>query len=235
MSDPSTDEALRNAFAELRSGERPHFAPPGAQAARQTIRRRRRWTATASAGLTAVMLLGAGYLAGTRAGGQPDPDGDSLPAPAIAASDTEVPASDESPGTLEAQSPDLSRLLADAMAGDAEEGHIYAVMRLGYRLSVFPGRVDGGPITITGGDAGLGEYLFRIACAGADGVSVTALVGDGETRTEARCGTTVDAIAAGIGETTIVLDETGPVAKVVLDPDQADRDGVMLALALVPR
>jgi hypothetical protein len=196
VNDLSTDETIRTAFAELRYAEPPRFAPPGVDAARRTVHRRRLGNA-ATAGLAIVALLGGGYLAVT---------GIDRPGVDWPGSPTEGWNSMRPEDLVDGGDPELTRLAADAVRYDDPSNP-----------AVAGGIADLNPATDHSSTyvPGVGgTFLVRVSCAGPGG-SVT-LIAQVRGRHDphqatAQCATTADEVAAGVGETTIELGDADDI------------------------
>lgn len=243
MTNQPNDEPIRSAFAHLRAAERPQVAPPGADAAHRTVRhRRRRTAATAGAGLAAVVLLGAGYLAGTGLDPAPEPlnvaDGSPTDAPASSQSPEEP---DPATADLEPDDGrDLSEVLGEALGS---EGKMV--------LWTDPGYAAGEPkdAVMLGSPDGVrppGTYLVQVACAGeseSGSVQVVVAVGGNEAEVTAECGATVEDARAGVGEAELVIGDDNTELAIALDraPDGAeglpalDEMAQMIGLTLIPQ
>jgi hypothetical protein len=245
MNDPSTDETIRTAFADLRSGEGIRLAPPGTDAARRTVRRRRLTTSATAAGFTAVLLLGAGYVAATGAG-QPRPDREA--GPVAAASDGETVPSEEPGDVDQLDAQHLAEVTAEAL-GEQGDRTIVAHLGLGdpgFRVTdVDNDDRPSEPVVFSWTGIEAGEYLLRIACGGEDEIAITLRFTTEEStideaETTARCATTVDDIADGVGEAgplTVPAEAAEDVvlAQVVFAAEPGPQDHRAIALALIPQ
>ncbi|MBX6357177.1 MAG: hypothetical protein IRZ05_15155 [Micromonosporaceae bacterium] len=214
MNDLSTDQTLRTAFAELRAAERSRIRPPGADAAHRTVRRRRRLAAaSATGGLTALVAIGAGYLATT---GEPAPvrattDPASVTTEASAAPGARLP-QELTNITVNAlgKLPPGSRSLV--IAGDS----VSPAPRPSIELAAKPGR-----------------FVLRLACGGDGTVTATVRTGSQVTTATARCATTTDAVAAGAAETPVVIADPGTA--VINLPSTPAAGSRVVSAALIPR
>jgi hypothetical protein len=215
MNDLSTDQTLRTAFAELRAAEQQLICPPGADTARRTVRRRRRLAATsATAGLTALVTISGGYLASSGALAPERPTAD--PASLVAQATT-------APGTG-AHQPDLDRITLNAL------GKLPAGTRT-MALADGPGGAGSLPMDMA---AKPGRFQLKLACGGDGTVTATISAGSDVTTATARCATTADGVAAGVGESSVVDAEPG-TAKVTVKGAPVSPDRRVVLLALIPQ
>jgi hypothetical protein len=216
MNDVSSDQTLRTAFADLRAVEQARIRPPGTGAAHRTVRRRRHrlGAVAATAGLTAIMAVSAGYLAITNG---PAPDRATAdPASLVAQATT-------APGTG-AHQPDLDRITLNAL------GKLPAGTRT-VALADGPGGARSLPMDMA---AKPGRFQLKLACGGDGTVTATISAGSDVVTATARCATTADGVAAGVGESSVVDAEPG-TAKVTVKGAPASPDRRVVLLALIPQ
>jgi hypothetical protein len=194
LDDLSTDQTLRTAFTALRTAEREQISPPGADAARRTVRHRRRvGAAAAAAGLTTLVAVGAGYFAGA---GPHAPTGGDGAGPGTATTvnltvpgpSHDAPAGPDEP----AAAGSLTIRTEDSAVGLPEAGDPTAPVEFAVK--------------------GPGTYVLRVACSdpGGGSVTLTARIRDEEVAVTARCTKelTIDE-GAGWAETILPVADPG--------------------------
>lgn len=254
-----TEETIRTAFADLRAAEQPGFVPPGVAAAHRSVRRRRLVSATAAAGITAVML-GVGYLAAAGIGPSAPDSGTELGAQP-AASQTATPSRDDLIRELAEQmyrdfyDPGLAELVYETVGGDALEDGVPIIPGADTTLGDFGAGegVDGGDVMASGARAlhpGT-SYRLRVGCGGTGTVTFIFRVGDRlpggpilpteaggrQYRLTAHCAETADGISAGVAETTVMVTSSGQWLTGWAEPDQAalaDGRRPIVATATIP-
>lgn len=226
MTDPTTDQTIRTAFAALRAEEQPRVIPPGTDAAHRTVRRRRRLRlATAGGGVAAAALLAAGYLTGP---GQLDRAPEVVHSRAPAATLSRVTVADLADPDLQ----ELARLTAEALGGGSEKDIL--LVSGDVRETAPP---DGDLVEVLGVITDeAGRLLLRVSCGGAGSLEVIVRAGDDEANTTVRCGTTAAEITDGIGEADLVVDRDEEI-QITVVPDQAAADHQLrvISFALVPQ
>jgi hypothetical protein len=256
MNDPSTDDLIRTAFTELRAAELPQIAPPGVDAARRTVRRRRFGAVAGTAGVAALAVVGAGYLTGAAAG-QPDLDGGVGPAPVAPAGPAASTSPPTSPPTSEPPDPgatgdhggenEAEELALDAVDFDTHQGQWLPGHSIndsqnppGSRYNTFFVEADEpawSRVLYDTTDPRLetDSYLVQVWCgdqAGGNAV-VTLRAGDAEATTAAQCAMTEEEIRAGVGEIVLAADSADEIELLVELDEAAWADGARPVLTVV--
>lgn len=234
----TNDDLIRAAFAELRAEELSRSTPPGVAAVRAAVRRRRLALTGAVGCVTAVLLLGTGYLVGARVTAPaavssaadvgpapattPAPDADRDPDPTRAPDSRLSPDSWQPLPPLTERFQELQRL---AMTGlDPETEGWYAVL-------MFTGHGDDQygrsylldqPIEMRGFLSG--DVTLQVACAGSGSVTVKISVGEETATATARCATDRAGVRAGRGEVTLTAPEGVVDSTIELEEDLATDD-----------
>jgi hypothetical protein len=199
MTQRTTEDIIRTAFADLRSTEVIWTKAPGVGAVRRSVRRRRVGVAVGATGLAAVAVLGGAYVADTQHRADPlGPDGTVHLGPAATAD------------------PDLQQLVNDAVAQNGEGGIATLLLHQG------DSPLDMEPQAISAEALVPGAAVLRVACAAAGGTASATVSSGADQRTAtAQCALTAEGIAAGAGETTVVVSGPGEWTALTLEPDDA--------------
>lgn len=254
MSEHLTDDPIRSAFARLQATELRRLVPPGAGAARRTVRRRRA-TAASCASLAGVVALGAVYLSGAAAAPGPDrgeappagPGGSAPPGPVPTEpppATTEPPdpgATGDSGGASPAEEAALDAVDFSTRDGRWVPGHSVNDSQNppGSRYHTFFVDPDEPPFNRVLQDISIprieaDSYLIRVWC-GDDGgsVAVTLRAGPTEVTTTAQCAMTEDGVRDGAAETTLAASSDHEIEVTVVPEETAWADGARPVVKVV--
>lgn len=221
-----TDDQIRTAFTCFRAEEATRLPAADVASVHQAVHRRRRRVATgAVGGLTALLLLGASYLAGLESA---DPGPGVPPAADVGPDFASTPAPE--PVETDMLGPDERQQVAMAALGlDEEVWDSYERLLLMVGRGIRSATVEDSrnpqfqPFAVDFS----GEVRLRVACAGRGSVEITIRAGDQEATVTARCAAEVADAAAGRGETTLTVPEKSDLS-IRVEREPADEDATWL-------
>lgn len=221
-----TDDQIRAAFTCFRTEEATRLPTPDVASVHQAVHRRRRRAATgAVGGLTALLLLGAGYLAGLESA---DPGPGVPPAADVGPDFASTPAPE--PVETDMIEPDERHQVAMAALGlddDAWDSYDRLLLMVGRGIRSATVEDSRNPqFQLLHVDFS-GEVRLRVACAGRGSVEITVRAGDQEATVTARCAAEVAEAAAGRGETTLTVPE-GSDLSIRVEREPAAEDATWL-------